>query len=158
MSPHPRTEQAGDCRKKDRYAAEIAIKRRHCLPYGDCGWHGACISKSICRSIGDDPMLHLVLTCLLLSVASGLSMRRFLLPYFPGGDLADKSAPVTIVANAVFLATIAFTVSDQNLWAKSVIVMLGVLLAAMFDDARPKLTIALSAVSLATYLGLRSII
>ncbi|RUM20693.1 hypothetical protein EFQ99_28340 [Rhizobium vallis] len=102
-------------------------------------------------------MLHLVLTCLLLSAASGLSMRRFLLPYFQGGDLAEKSAPVTIVASAVFLGTIAFTVSDQNLWAKSVILMLGLFLAATFDDAKPKLTIALSAVSLAAYLGLRSI-
>ena len=113
--------------------------------------------RAICGSIGDDPMLQLVLTCLLLSVASGLSMRRFLLPYFAGGDLAEKSAPVTVVASAVFLAAIAFTVSDQDLWAKSVILMLGLLLAAMFDDARPKLTIALSAVSLAAYLGLRSI-
>ncbi|NKK96903.1 hypothetical protein GFM02_01135 [Rhizobium leguminosarum bv. viciae] len=102
-------------------------------------------------------MLQLVLTCLLLSVASGLSMRRFLLPYFPGGDLAEKSAPVTIVASAVFLAAVAFTVSDQELWAKSVILLLGLSLAAMFGDARPRLTIALSAVSLAAYLGLRSI-
>ncbi|WP_434714411.1 hypothetical protein NMA58_26420 (plasmid) [Rhizobium sp. YTUHZ045] len=102
-------------------------------------------------------MLHLVLTCLLLSVASGLSMRRFLLPYFPGGDLAEKSAPVTVVASAVFLAAVAFTISDQNLWAKSVVLMLCLLLAAMFDDARPSLTIALSAISLAAYLGLRSI-
>ncbi|AXA42805.1 hypothetical protein ACVMIX_006015 [Rhizobium leguminosarum] len=113
--------------------------------------------RAICGSIGDDPMLQLVLTCLLLSVASGLSMRRFLLPYFPGGDLAEKSAPVTIVASAVFLGAIAFTVSDQDLWAKSVILMLGLSLAAMFDDARPRLTIALSAISLAAYLGLRSI-
>ncbi|NEJ17255.1 hypothetical protein GR211_30445 [Rhizobium leguminosarum] len=102
-------------------------------------------------------MLQLVLTCLLLSVASGLSMRRFLLPYFPGGGLAEKSAPVTIVASAVFLAAIAFTVSDQDLWAKSLILILGLALAAMFDDARPRLTIALSAISLAAYLGLRSI-
>ncbi|ACE94613.1 hypothetical protein AMC90_PD00541 (plasmid) [Rhizobium phaseoli] len=102
-------------------------------------------------------MLHLVLTCLLLSIASGLSMRRFLLPYFPSGDLAEKSAPATMVASAVFLATIALTISDQELWAKSVILMLGLLLAAMFDDGRPKLTIAVSAVSLAAYLGLRSI-
>ncbi|MBX5000827.1 hypothetical protein [Rhizobium lentis] len=102
-------------------------------------------------------MLHLVLTCLLLSVASGLSMRRFLLPYFPGGDLSEKSAPVTIVASAVFLAAAAFTVSDQGLWAKSIILMLCLLLAALLDDARPRLTIALSVVSLAAYLGLRSI-
>ncbi|MGG7576835.1 hypothetical protein [Rhizobium sp. Nf11,1] len=102
-------------------------------------------------------MLHLVLTCLLLSVASGLSMRRFLLPYFPGGDLAEKSAPVTVVASAVFLAAVAFTISDQNLWSKSVVLMLCLLLAAMFDDARPSLTIALSAISLAAYLGLRPI-
>ncbi|MBY5403095.1 hypothetical protein [Rhizobium leguminosarum] len=102
-------------------------------------------------------MLHLVLTCLLLSVASGLSMRRFLLPYLSGGDLAEKSAPVTIVASAVFLAAIAFTVSDQNLWAISAILMLGLSLAVMFDDARPRMTIALSVVSLAVYLGLRSI-
>lgn len=120
-------------------------------------WHEVCIRKAICRSIGDDLMLHLVLTCLLLSVASGLSMRRFLLPYFSSGDLAEKSAPVTIVASAVFLAAIAFTVSDQDLWAKSAILLIGLLLAAMFDDARPRLTIALSAVSLAAYLGLRSI-
>ncbi|PDT27537.1 hypothetical protein CO660_22130 [Rhizobium sp. L9] len=102
-------------------------------------------------------MMHLVLTCLLLSVASGLSMRRFLLPYFPGGDLAEKCAPVTVVASAVFLAAVAFTISDQNLWAKSVVLMLCLLLAAMFDDARPSLTIALSAISLAAYLGLRPI-
>ncbi|MBY4590324.1 MULTISPECIES: hypothetical protein [Rhizobium] len=102
-------------------------------------------------------MAHLVLTCLLLSIASGLSMRRFLLPYLPGGDLAEKSAPVTIVASAVFLGALAITVSDQNLWATSAILSLGLLLAAMFDDARPKLTIALSAISLAVYLGFRSI-
>ncbi|SCB61970.1 hypothetical protein GA0061105_12833 [Rhizobium aethiopicum] len=84
-------------------------------------------------------------------------MRRFLLPYFSGGDFAEKSAPVTIVASAVFLATVAFTISDQNLWAKSVILTLCLLLAAMFDDVRPRLTIALSVVSLAAYLGLRSI-
>ncbi|EJB06165.1 hypothetical protein Rleg9DRAFT_5091 [Rhizobium leguminosarum bv. trifolii WSM597] len=102
-------------------------------------------------------MAHLVLTCLLLGIASGLSMRRFLLPYFPGGDLAEKSAPVTIVASAVFLGTLAFTVSDQNLWATSAILVLGLLLATLFDDARPKLTIALSAISLAAYLSLRSI-
>lgn len=84
-------------------------------------------------------------------------MRRFLLPYFPGGDLAEKSAPVTIVASAVFLATLAFTVSDQDLWAKSAILMIGLFLAATFDDGRPKLTIALSVLSLAAYLGLRSI-
>ncbi|MDR9760080.1 hypothetical protein RJJ37_10575 [Rhizobium redzepovicii] len=102
-------------------------------------------------------MAHLVLTCLLLSVASGLSMRRFLLPYLPGGDLAEKSAPVTIVASAVFLGAVAFTVSDQNLWATSAILSLGLLLAAMFDDARPKLTITLSVISLAVYLGFRSI-
>ncbi|MBB3350352.1 hypothetical protein FHT70_000253 [Rhizobium sp. BK049] len=111
----------------------------------------------ICRTTGADHMLHLVLTCLLLSVASGLSMRRFLLPYFPGGDLAEKSAPVTVVASAVFLAAVAFTISDQNLWGKSVVLMLCLLLAAMFDDARPSLTIALSAISLAAYLGLRPI-
>ncbi|MBX4923388.1 hypothetical protein HJA76_27590 [Rhizobium bangladeshense] len=101
-------------------------------------------------------MLHLVLTCLLLSVASGLSMRRFLLPYFSGGELAEKSAPVTIVASAVFLAAVAFTISDQNLWAKSVVLMLCLLLAARLDDARPRLTIAIAAASLGAYLGLRS--
>ncbi|WP_165434985.1 hypothetical protein [Rhizobium leguminosarum] len=37
------------------------------------------------------------------------------------------------------------------------LLILGLSLAAMFDDARPRLTIALSAVSLAAYLGLRSI-
>lgn len=84
-------------------------------------------------------------------------MRRFLLPYFSGGDLAEKSAPVTIVASAVFLAAVAFTLSDQDLWAKSVILMLCLSLAAMFDDARPKLTISLSAICLGAYLGLRTI-
>ncbi len=83
-------------------------------------------------------------------------MRRFLLPYFSGGDLAEESAPVTIVASAVFLAAVAFTISDQNLWAKSVVLMLCLLLAAMLDDARPRLTIAIAAVSLGAYLGLRS--
>ncbi len=83
-------------------------------------------------------------------------MRRFLLPYFSGGDLAEESAPVTIVASAVFLAAVAFTISDQNLWAKSVVLMLCLLLAAMLDDARPRLTIAIAAASLGAYLGLRS--
>jgi len=100
-------------------------------------------------------MMYPVLTCLLLSIATGLSMRRFLLPYLPGGDLAEKRAPATIVASTVFLAAIAFTVSDQNLWAKSMIFALGLVLAAVFDDARPKLPVALSVVSLAAYLGLR---
>ncbi|WP_183843567.1 hypothetical protein [Rhizobium etli] len=102
-------------------------------------------------------MLHLALTCLLLSAASGLSMRRFLLPYFSGGDLGEKSAPVTIVATAVFLVAVAFTLSDQDLWAKTVILILCLSLAAMFDDARPRLTISLSAACLAAYLGLRTI-
>ncbi len=102
-------------------------------------------------------MMNPVLTCLLLSIAAGLSMRRFLLPYLPSGDLADKRAPSTIVASSVFLAAIAFTISDQDMWAKSVVLALGLALAAIFNDARPKLPIALSVVSLAAYLGLRAI-
>ena len=35
--------------------------------------------------------------------------------------------------------------------------MMGTTPIGMFDDARPRLTIALSAISLAAYLGLRSI-
>jgi len=101
--------------------------------------------------------MHPVLPCLLLSIAAGLSMRRFLLPYLPGGDLAEKRAPTTMIASTVFLGAIAFTVSDQALWAKSVVFGLGLLLAAIFSDARPKLPVALSVVSLAAYLGLRSI-
>jgi len=84
-------------------------------------------------------------------------MRRFLLPYLPGGDLNEKRAPSTIVASSVFLAAIAFTVSDQGLWAKSVVFALGLALAAIFNDARPKLPVILSVVSLAVYLALRTI-
>lgn len=101
--------------------------------------------------------MHLALTCLLLSVAAGLSMRGFLLPFFMGGNLAEKHVPMTVIASSVFLAAVAFTVSDQSLWAKSFILLLGVLLAAIFDDEKPNLAIALSVASLAAYLGLRSI-
>ncbi len=102
-------------------------------------------------------MFHSLMTCLLLSAAAGLSMRRFLLPYFPGGDAAEKRAPVTMVASAVFLAAIAFTVSDQKLWAFPIVLTLSLWLASLFDDVKPNKTIAVSVVSLATYLGLRSI-
>lgn len=101
-------------------------------------------------------MFHPVMTCLLLSVAAGLSMRRFLLPYFPGGDAAEKRAPVTMVASAVFLAAIAFTVSDQ-LWAMPIVLTFSLWLASLLDDFKPNMTIAISVVSLATYLGLRSV-
>lgn len=102
-------------------------------------------------------MLHPLMTCLLLSSAAGLSMRRFLLPYCPGGDAAEKRAPVTMVASAVFLAAIAFTVSDQKLWAMPIVLTLSLWLASLLDDFKPNMTIAISVVSLATYLGLRSV-
>jgi hypothetical protein len=101
-------------------------------------------------------MFHPLITCLLLSTAAGLSMRRFVLPYFPGGDPAQKRAPITIVANAVFLAAIAFIVSDQQFWAMPVVISFSLLLASIVDDTNPNMTIAISAISLAAYLGLRS--
>lgn len=102
-------------------------------------------------------MFHPLMTCLLLSAASGLSMRRFLLPYFPSGDAAEQRAPLTMVASAVFLAAIAFTVSDQKLSAIPIVLTFSLWLASVFDDAKPNMTIAISVISLAMYLGLRSI-
>ena len=102
-------------------------------------------------------MFHPLMTSFLLSAATGFSMRRFLLPYLPGGDFAEKRAPVTMAASAVFLAAIAFTVSDQKLWAIPIILSFSLWLTSVFDDAKPNMTFAISIVSLATYLGLRSI-
>ena len=86
-------------------------------------------------------MFQPFMTCLLLSAATGLSLRRFLLPYFTGGDAAG----------------VAFTVSDLKLWAIPIVLAFSLLLALVFDDSKPNMTIAISVVSLAMYLGLRSI-
>ncbi|MBO9177014.1 hypothetical protein J5283_22910 [Rhizobium sp. 16-488-2a] len=102
-------------------------------------------------------MFEPLMTCLLLSAAAGLSMRRFLLPYFSGGDAAEKRAPVTMVASTIFLAAVAFTVSDQKLWAIPIVLTFSLWLASVFDDSKPNMTIAISVVSLALYMGLRSI-
>lgn len=102
-------------------------------------------------------MFQPFMTFLLLSAATGLSLRRFLLPYFTGGDAAEKRAPVTMVASAIFLAGVAFTVSDLKLWAIPIVLAFSLLLALVFDDSKPNMTIAISVVSLAMYLGLRSI-
>ena len=102
-------------------------------------------------------MLHLTLSYLFLSIAAGLSVRRFSLPYFPDGNIAEQRAPITTVATAVFLATIALIVSDQQILAISIIIVLGILLAAIFDSARSILATTISAISLMAYLGLRSL-
>ncbi|CAN7278398.1 hypothetical protein LJR030_002485 [Rhizobium sp. LjRoot30] len=102
-------------------------------------------------------MMHITLSYLFLSIAAGLSVRRFALPYLPDGNIAEQRAPITTVATAVFLATIALIVSDQQLLAISIIMGLGILLAAIFDNTRSELTTIISAVSLMAYLGLRSV-
>ncbi|MCZ7854901.1 MULTISPECIES: hypothetical protein [Agrobacterium] len=102
-------------------------------------------------------MFQPLVTCLLLSAATGLSLRRFLLPYFPGGDAAEQRSPVTMVASAIFLAAVAFTVSDQKLWAIPIVLTFSLWLASVFDDSKPNMTIAISVVSLTLYMGLRSI-
>lgn len=102
-------------------------------------------------------MFQPLMACFLLSAATGLSLRRFLLPYFPGGDAAEKRAPVTMVASAIFLAAVAFTVSDQKLWAIPIVLTFSLWLALVFDDSKPATTIAISVVSFAMYLCLRSI-
>lgn len=84
-------------------------------------------------------------------------MRRFFLPYFPGGDAAEKRAPVTIVASAVFPASIAFTFSDQSLGAIPLVLTFSLCLSSLFNDVKSNMTIAISVASFAAYLGFRSI-
>lgn len=100
-------------------------------------------------------MLNLLMTCLLLAAALGLSLRRFALPYLARRDIAEQSEPVTMVASAVFLAALALTVSDKDFWHASLTVAGGIVVALIFDQQRPRLAAVLSAACLLCYLALR---
>jgi hypothetical protein len=102
-------------------------------------------------------MLNFALTCTLLSIALGLSLRRFLLPYMPNQSIRDVTTPATIVANAVFLGAAALALSDQDIWRICLVMLLGAGLACVFDDARSTVAILLATVSLGLYIGLRSL-
>jgi hypothetical protein len=101
------------------------------------------------------PILTSILTCLLLSAALALSLRRFIMPYTALDHGAEVTSPVTMVATAVFLAAFALTLSDTDLIPAGLTMIAGLLLAKIFDDAKPALTVALSAACLFAYLGLR---
>jgi len=96
-----------------------------------------------------------VFTDLLLGAALALSLRRFILPYVVEDDIVRASAPVTMVASAVFLAALALTCADKSFWSASVTLTGGALLAFVFDDRWPKLAVTAAAACLLVYLGMR---
>jgi hypothetical protein len=106
------------------------------------------------RSIGA-AMFHLVITCLLLAVALGLSLRSFTLPYIPRHKIVDQSAPVTMVASAVFLTALSLTVADKHAWSVAPTLVGGALFALIFSHENPRLSGILCAASLLSYLALR---
>jgi len=96
-----------------------------------------------------------ILTDLLLAATLALSLRRFILPYVVEDDIMRASAPVTMVASAVFLAALALTCSDKTFWSATVTLTGGALLAFILDDRWPKLAVTAAAACLLAYLGIR---
>jgi len=96
-----------------------------------------------------------ILTDLLLAVTLALSLRRFILPYVVEDDVLRASAPVTMVASAVFLAALALTCSDKTFWSATITLSGGALMASFFDDRWPKLAVTAAAACLLAYLGMR---
>ncbi|MBB3308860.1 hypothetical protein FHT78_000589 [Rhizobium sp. BK196] len=96
-----------------------------------------------------------VLTDLLLSATLALSLRRFILPYMVEDDIVRVSAPVTMVASAVFLAALALTCADKSFWSAGATLAGGALLAFVFGDRWPKLAVTAAATCLLAYLGMR---
>lgn len=94
-----------------------------------------------------------ILLPLLLSISLGLSWNRFLLTFTSRGDGLQKQMPVTMVAAAVSLSALALSVADKGLVLGGVIILLGLMLAAISKSlSHPVVIVALSAISLAVYL------
>jgi hypothetical protein len=96
-----------------------------------------------------------VLTDLLLAATLALSLRRFILPYLAQDHVMRASAPVTMVASAVFLGALALTCSDKTFWSATLTLTGGALMAFLVDDRWPRLAVAAAVACLLAYLGMR---
>ncbi len=66
-----------------------------------------------------------------------------------------RPPPVNMIASAVFLAALALACSDKGFWSATATLVIGMLLASLFDDRKPKLVVTISAACLLTYLAIR---